>query len=287
VNKENAGADMIFACKGDEERLAALAAETDLRVLAQMNAHGILEPLRNDRGEAIGYVWHPDGKERWRKLKTMLDALEKKHRITDRIWLEDTVMAAALAYRHPGALPKKDVEDLVAAMSQVMKALREEGGARIASILMDRDRNLRKARLWDYGNDEKQFASVQKLDTGLLFNPIARSSFPAKLADTLDKLGLFDGWEDSYERACAVRMRLSRIAEDLSQLECALKRVPKTTRKPDNQLHSAIAVLRNRWNEGPAGKVAKHKFVESVIAFVDPAAASKVRSALRHRLKDA
>jgi hypothetical protein len=82
-------------------------------------------------------------------------------------------------------------------------------------------------------------------------------------------------------------MRLFRIRADLTQLSRALERLPKT-RTVNMQLLGAVALLKRRWKGLSGKKVGMPKFVESVIAFVDPKhpdIATKLRSAMRLRLK--
>jgi hypothetical protein len=258
---------------------------TNPRDEARINIHGVVRCVEggdvsvgNPKG--LHYVWKPDGEARWRDLHKLLHKLAGDHKIDDRAGLEDAVDAAALIYRGLSALPKHDVERLFESIPKVTEALREENDGRIAGLLTDRDRRLIDGRTWKPSRHIDRFL---RLDSGLLLNP----GFPRTALHRWmnRRRGLFDGWEASYERQLAIRMRLSRIRADLTELSRALKAAVPETRTADVKLHGAVAELNRRWKSLRGKKVSRTNFVESVIAFIDPDAAAKVPSAMRHRLK--
>ena len=263
---------------------------SSLRDEARMNIHGVVSVrpggvVSVGNPEGLHYVWRkPDGETRWGDLQKLLEKLAKDHKIKNRVGLEDAVDAAAQIYHHQGVLPKADVKRLLGSISQVTRMLREENDARIADILVDRDNHLIKGAAWKPGASGR-IDRILKLESSFLFNPISpRTAVHRRL---LRRNGFFDGWESSYERAVAIRMRLFRIRADLAQLSRALERIPKT-RTGNMQLLGAVAVLKRRWKSLSGKKVGMPKFVESVIAFVDPThpdVAAKLRSAMRLRLK--
>jgi len=125
--------------------------------------------------------------------------------------------------------------------------------------------------------------SISKITTVLCEKNDARIA--GMLEDRDNNLIKGDAW--NYERAWAVRKRLFRIREDLSQLSRALERLPKT-RRGNMRLLGAVADLKRRWKSLSGKKVGMPKFVESVIVFVDPNhtdVATKLRSAMRLRVK--
>lgn len=259
----------------------------NLRDQARMNIHRVVNVsaggVSSDwNPEGLHYVWNDGGEARWRALQELLDRLVKAHKIDDRTSLEDAVDAAALIYHHgPGALPAADIKQFLESTPKVTEVLREENEARIASILMDRDNRLIAGRTWS-----KQRAKLRRIDgilkSGLVFNPGSLRTAPNRRM--LLSLGLFDGWEYSYERSVAIRRRLSQIRKELSDLELCLRQLPRG-RKGDRKFHGAVAVLKQRWKSLPGKKVSRTKFVESVMAFIDPNAVSKLPSATRHRLR--
>ena len=262
---------------------------TDLRDVARMNIHGVVSvrpggSVSVGNPEGLHYVWKkPGGEARWRALQKLLVKLAKDHKIHDRVGLEDAVDAAALIYHHQGVLPKDDVKQLLESIAEVTRVLREENDARIADILVDRDNQLIKGTGWKPGA-RGRIDRILKLESGLLFNPISPRT--ARHRRLLRRDGFFDRWEYSYERTVAIRMRLFRIRADLGQLSRALERLPKT-RTGNMPLLGAVAVLKRRWKSLSGNKVGMPKFVESVIAFVDPNTdvATKLRSAMRLRVK--
>jgi len=252
----------------------------DLREVARMNIHRVRSPL----ADGHGYIWTPDGEARWRALHELLDRLQQKHRINDRVGLEDAVADAAAIYHHPGALPRADVKRLLTSISKIMKVLREENDGRIASIVMDRDKGLIKGRAWNKSVSRKRIGRMLMLESKFLFNPVLPRT---ELHRRVDRhTGLFDGWEYGYERALAVRMRLSRIRSDLGELASALGRLPEG-REGDMKLHGAVKLLEERWKSLPGMKVGKANFVQSVMAFIADRGDinAVVKSAMRHRLK--
>jgi hypothetical protein len=192
------------------------------------------------------------GPARWHVLQELIDRLSRDHQIDDRAGLAQAVRTAMLVHRDHGALDKKDVKTLLTSIAKITEVLsREENDQRIADIMMDKDRRWREGVPWD------------------------------------------------YEKTVATTRRIWQINEDLSRLAFVLRRPGK--RKADVRLHRIVETLERYW-ESLGREVTRDfyrdpetkcrfamteamRFIESILAFIDPDAARKLPSATRHRLK--
>jgi len=140
----------------------------------------------------------------------------------------------------------------------------------------------RRHRALPKGDVDRLLESISEVTKVLCEENDARIA--GMLDDRDNNLIKGDAWK--FNRAWANRSRLFRIRADLSELSCGLRRLPNT-RKGDMQLLGAVADLKRRWKSLSGKKVGMPKFVESVIAFIDPNpdVATKLPSALRLRVK--
>jgi hypothetical protein len=230
-------------------------------------------------------VWSADGKARWRTLRELLDQLVEDHKI-DRDVLVHVVDTAALLYRGD-PLHRADVERLLTAIRTVTAmSLWEDHHQSITGVLTDRYDSFIKGRIpWDV-EDVRTAIAVRmwlgrigqglRLIEGDLFN------LQHALEHALPKL---PATKRTDKRLHVLVKHLERYWEKLPGKKLS-KTFPSISKKvPPRRLLPYAGkerALKNGAETEPSEAV---RFIKAVVTFIDPDAAAKLPSVMKHRLK--